>query len=258
MAGQFVWFDLNTTDVQGAISFYSQVVGWTVEVWDGAGFPYPMLKPANGAPIGGVNELDKGARAMGAPSHWLGHLTVDNVEAAVAKITAAGGRALTPVSEVPTVGRMATVQDPWGAVFSAFQPTGDPMPPAAPGAMGVMCWAELMTDDIDKALAFYGDLAGWTKGGEFDIAHGKYVFMRYAGSEDGFGGVMLKPPGLPFGAWIYYFSVPDLEAAVATAQRLGGNLVVPIMDVPGGRIAMMDDPQGAGFALWASAPTPAS
>ena len=255
MAGKFVWFDLNTTDVQGAISFYTKVVGWETEEW--SGMPYTMFKPADGPPIGGVNELHADAAARGVPSHWLGHVAVPDVDEAVAKVLAGGGRVLSPVVDVPTVGRMATVGDPWGAVFSVFQPAGEPPAATPQGAMGVFCWAELMTKDIDTALGFYGGLFGWTRGDHFDMPGGKYVFMRGVGSEQAFGGVMVCPDGMPFGAWVYYFTVPDLDASVAIANANGGTMHMPIMDVPGGRIAMMMDPQGGTYALW-SAPLAAA
>ncbi len=250
MAGTFIWFDLNTTDVQGAISFYTKVVGWETEEW--SGMPYTMFKPAGGAPLGGVNELDAEAAARGVPSHWLGHIAVGDIDQAVAGVLAGGGRVLSPVVDLPTVGRMATVGDPWGAVFSVFQPVGEAQAPTPPGAMGVMCWAELMTKDVGEALGFYGALFGWTRGDHFDMPGGQYVMMRSAGSEQAFAGVMVCPAGMEWGAWLYYFSVPDLDASVAIAKGEGASLHIPIMDVPGGRIAMMVDPQGGNFALWST------
>lgn len=250
MAGKFVWFDLNTTDVPGATAFYTRVVGWETEAWSGGDFPYTMFKPAGGQPLGGVNALDPESAKRGAPSHWLGHVTVADVDAAVAKIVAAGGSALSPAMDIPMVGRMATVSDPWGAVFSVFRPAGEAPDAAAQGAMGVMCWAELMTGDIEGALAFYGELLGWTKGDEMNGGGGRYVLMRQAGSDQSFGGVMVCPAGMERGAWMYYFSVPDLDASVALATGEGAKMHMPIMDVPGGRVAMMVDPQGGNFALW--------
>jgi predicted enzyme related to lactoylglutathione lyase len=50
--------------------------------------------------------------------------------------------------------------------------------------------------------------------------------------------------------WLYYVQVGDLDGAIARAKSRGAKLLNGPMQVPGGaRIAQLDDPQGAGFAL---------
>jgi predicted enzyme related to lactoylglutathione lyase len=49
--------------------------------------------------------------------------------------------------------------------------------------------------------------------------------------------------------WLYYASTSDLEGAMGRAVKAGGKLLNGPMDVPGGRIAQLLDPQGAAFAL---------
>jgi predicted enzyme related to lactoylglutathione lyase len=48
------------------------------------------------------------------------YITVDNADASAEKCTALGGKVLVPPMDVPTVGRMAVLQDPQGAVFSVM------------------------------------------------------------------------------------------------------------------------------------------
>jgi predicted enzyme related to lactoylglutathione lyase len=50
--------------------------------------------------------------------------------------------------------------------------------------------------------------------------------------------------------WLPYFQVDDADRTVARATELGGNVVVPLMDIPNvGRMATLADPQGATFAV---------
>ena len=65
------------------------------------------------------------------------------------------------------------------------------------------------------------------------------------------GGMMKCPhPGLP-AHWLAYVNVPDVDAAAAAAAKLGGQIVVPPMDIPTvGRIAVLVDPQGAAIGIF--------
>jgi predicted enzyme related to lactoylglutathione lyase len=57
------------------------------------------------------------------------------------------------------------------------------------------------------------------------------------------GGVGPSPDGNTHLTW--YVQVPDLQAALDKAEKLGGKTVMPPMDVPGGpSIAMFSDPEG--------------
>jgi predicted enzyme related to lactoylglutathione lyase len=57
------------------------------------------------------------------------------------------------------------------------------------------------------------------------------------------------PPEVP-SYWLPYFAVDDAEASVGKARSLGATVIVPPMDIPNvGRFAVLQDPQGAAFAL---------
>lgn len=249
--GRFVWYELLTTDVEAAIGFYTKVVGWSIEKFSvpGGEGEYPMWKPATAPSIGGVMKLPDEARAMGAPTHWMGHITTSNVEATAAEAVKRGGRTLSPVIEIPTVGRFQTIQDPWGAVFSAFTPAGE-MPPAGVPVPGQVCWHELFTGDLDGAVAFYTALFGWERGDAMDMGPmGTYQLFKIDGQ--GWGGMMKKPDQMPVGAWVYYVVVPDLDAALAATTKAGGQVVFGPMVVPGGgRCGQIIDPQGGFFAYF--------
>ncbi|MCE9670711.1 VOC family protein [Myxococcus stipitatus] len=117
--------------------------------------------------------------------------------------------------------------------------------------VGTPTWMDLMTLDLDKARAFYGDLFGWT----FDIGPkeaGYYTLCQLGGRP--VAGLGLKPPDQPrFAVWNLYFEVDDVDAACARAEKLGGKVVMRPRDVPEShRIAFCVDPTGATFGLWQS------
>lgn len=115
---------------------------------------------------------------------------------------------------------------------------------------GLFCWHDLMTTEPEEALPFYEGLFGWEVSRELELAPGAvYRVLRHAGGE--FGGIGQLPPdsGI-FPYWISYLQTDDVDATTAEALRLGGKQLVPPVDIPGmGRIAVLADRSGAGFAL---------
>src|SRR5688500_1201951 len=126
MAGQFTWFDLSTDDNAASVRFYTQLLGWTTEAW--AGGAYTMFKSGDKT-FGGVMPLADEAKKMGAPPHWMGYVTVDDVDRAAGRAKELGGRVFVPGTDIPNVGRFAVVADPAGAVLALFaskSPSADP------------------------------------------------------------------------------------------------------------------------------------
>ena len=83
------------------------------------------------------------------------------------------------------------------------------------------------------------------------------------GEEAGFGGLVpvntVPTPAVLGPHWLPYFEVDDGDAAVADVERLGGELTLEPMDMPGvGKLANVADPYGAHFAVIKSAEAPGS
>ena len=57
------------------------------------------------------------------------------------------------------------------------------------------------------------------------------------------------PPGTP-PFWLVYFAAEDLDAALAKVSELGGTALMGNTDIGIARIAVVQDPQGAVFALY--------
>ena len=247
--GRFVWHDLMTTDPDAAQSFYTKLIGWGTEAWDGP-MPYTMWTN-NGQSLGGVMTLPDEAKQAGAPPHWLGYIQTPDVDATVKAADENQGKVLAPAQDIPEVGRFAVLADPQGAAFAIFTPGGD-MPGGGEPQIGQYSWNELNTSDHENAWGFYEALFGWKKLDAMDMGEmGMYQMFTHEGGELPLGGMFNKPkemPGPPF--WLYYCRVDDVHKAVETVKELGGQVLNGPMEVPGGdHVAQCMDPQGAAFAL---------
>jgi hypothetical protein len=212
------------------------------------------LVSAGPARVAGIMALPDEARAMGAQPGWEGYIAVADVDAAVARIAAAGGQTCHPPSDIPGVGRFAAMTDPHGATFTVFRvtPGDDPPPPAAPGTVGHVGWHELHAGDGAAAFDFYAGQFGWEKHEAMDMGPaGSYQMFGVAGSDNNsMGGMMTKMPETPRPHWVYYINVDAIDAAVERIGAAGGKVVHGPEEVPGGSwIVNALDPQGALFAL---------
>lgn len=241
--GRMVWRELATKDVAKAKRFYGELFGWTFEDRSmGPAGTYTMVN-ANGAGRGGIMQMHGEMAQM--PSHWAVYVSVKDVDAAAKAAKDAGGTVGYGPQDIPDVGRFAVVLDPDGASICAFKSgMGDPAP-AMPGT-GEFCWETLSTKDIEGAKRFYAKVFGW-KVGEFG---GMPVFGVAEGMENQVADVQLAQGPVPPN-WLTFVAVENLDASASRAQKLGGQVMMPAMDVPGvGRIAVITDDQSAAIGLF--------
>jgi predicted enzyme related to lactoylglutathione lyase len=248
--GKFVWYDLMTTDMAAAETFYSDVVGWEAK---DAGMPtsrYTIFS-VTGRPVAGLTTIPDEVRARGGRPAWMGYIGVDDVDRAAEEITQKGGAVHKPATDIPGVGRFAVVADPQGAFFYLFKPSGgdqgEEPPMGTPGHVG---WRELMTSDLDGAFAFYAAQFGFTKTEAMDMGPMGIYQLFATGGKEAVGGMMKRPPEVPMSFWTFYFNVDGLDAAMERVKSGRGQVLNGPMEVPGGAwIAQCSDPQGAMFAL---------
>lgn len=115
--GAFSWCELMTTDPEAARTFYTQLFGWGSKAMEMPNGTYTTLQVGE-ASIAGMMKIPD--ESQGMPPNWGCYVTVSDVEATCARATQLGGKVLVPVMEVPTVGRMAVIQDPQGAMLSVI------------------------------------------------------------------------------------------------------------------------------------------
>jgi predicted enzyme related to lactoylglutathione lyase len=113
--GTFCWESLVTTDKKAAADFYTRVTSLKVEDFQGM----PALSRGTGMSDG---VADIGDAPPGVPPHWMSHVVVKNLEESRDRAARLGGQVMMPEIVVPTVGRIAIIADPVGAIISLFEP----------------------------------------------------------------------------------------------------------------------------------------
>lgn len=246
--GDFVWYELLTTEPEAAAAFYGAVLGWAVQ--PGGAVPGYRLFVAAGTEVAGVMALPPEAVQAGMPPQWLGYIGVDGVDEAVAGVLAAGGSQYVPPTDIPGIGRFALLADPQGVPFYVMRGTMDEASDAfAPMRPGHCNWNELTTTDREAALRFYGTQFGWEKGDAMPIGETEeYRFLQHHGVT--LGAVMNRMPGASGPGWTFYFGVPDIDRAAGQVTTGGGTVQHGPAEVPGGSFIILGtDPQGARFGL---------
>jgi predicted enzyme related to lactoylglutathione lyase len=238
--GTFSWTDLATPDAQASKEFYGELFPW-----DFTDEPIPEGGVYVMATLGG-----RAAAAMFETTErhpaWASYVTVDDADAVTEKARELGANVLAEPFDVMDVGRMSTIQDPTGAVFCVWQPRRSIGAEVVNGH-GALSLNQLNTSDPEAAQQFYSELFGWRIE---QVAGTETPYWGIYRGERLNGGMMPLPPGAPMPShWLVYFGTGDLDATAGLIGSAGGTLMVPPSDVPGGRILVAQDPQGAIFAL---------
>jgi predicted enzyme related to lactoylglutathione lyase len=189
-----------------------------------------------------------------APTAWNLYIGTDDIEALTRNVRDAGGTVAMSPFDVGDQGRMAVYQDPAGAFISAWQ--GARMGGFQTDAPNSFGWAELNARGIDKALPFYERVFGWTTR-QSEMGEGQPPYTEFLLEGQSIAGAWEMNPMVPAEVpsyWQIYFSVEDVDAAYQKALGLGATEMLPPQDFPGGRFAIVSDPEGAGFGLLKTAP----
>lgn len=237
------WVDLGTSDAAGAREFYSKVFGWKVEVNPDPQYGGYGLAKLNGQDAAGIGPT----MSPDQPTAWSIYIGTDDVEALAKSVADSGGTVAAPPFEVGDQGRMAVFVDPAGAFISAWQATQ--MGGFATEGANAFGWAELNARGVDKAMPFYEKVFGWEPKsvGAMDRPYTEFQLDGHSIA----GATEMNPmvPAEVPSYWQVYFAVDDVDASHATALAAGARELVAPMDYPGGRLSIVQDPQGAAFGL---------
>lgn len=248
--GSFCWPELATTDQKAGVAFYRTLFGWDVnEQPIGPTETYSLFQ-LRGKEVAAAYTIRAEERQYGVPPHWNAYISVENADAAATRGLELGGSIIASPFDVMDAGRMAVLQDPTGARFQVWQPKRH-IGTRIQGEPGALCWTELATRDTKTAEKFYTQLFGWSAkvGTDGGMEYTKFSINGKPGA-----GMMAMPaqapPQVP-AHWTPYFQVTDCDATAAKAASAGGKTIVPPTDIPKvGRFAMLQDPQGAMFAIF--------
>lgn len=245
--GTFSWTDLNTTDQEAAKTFYAALFGWEItDMPAGDEVVYSMAAIGDDW-VAAISPQPQQQRDAGAPPSWNSYVTVTDVDATAARAQELGAAVHAPPFDVLDAGRMAVIQDPQGAWFLPWEPRQH-IGAGLVNAPGALCWNELGSPDLDGSAAFYGELLGWTTT-PMEGADPPYLVIKTADGHTNGGIRPPAPPGTP-PFWLVYFATADIDAALDDVTRLGGSVLVGTTDIGIAKIAVVQDPQGAVFALY--------
>jgi predicted enzyme related to lactoylglutathione lyase len=116
MGNPFVHFELMSTDVGKAKTFYGKLFDWKLEDMPMGDMIYTMIKVGDGTG-GGLMKNPM----PGAPSTWVAYVDVDNLKAATAKAKSLGATLVKDVTEVKGRGSFTIITDPTGAMLGLWE-----------------------------------------------------------------------------------------------------------------------------------------
>jgi predicted enzyme related to lactoylglutathione lyase len=242
--GTPIWVDLGSPDLAASSRFYGQLFGWQAEDMGEQVGHYTMFRQ-DGKAVAAVGPL----MSADQPVAWTTYISTPNAEETARKVTAAGGKVLSPPMQVMEEGTLAVFADPAGAAFAVWQP-GRMKGAELVNKPVSLDWNELATRDMEAAKAFYTQVFPWTaKTSSMDGGH-QYTEWQIDGRSIA-GGLTIGemvPASVPPN-WLVYFAVANTDDIVKRAQELGGKVMSPASDIPQGRMAVLTDPQGATFAV---------
>ena len=227
----FCRYELRTTDVDAARAFYAGLLG--PDFW-GEGIDVQPMPPQSAE--------------RGAPSHWLGHIGVDDVVGTALRFIDAGAALIGQPPGAPVPSERAILRDPFGAFLAL---TSDR---TAADADRVP-WHMLLARDEAQAFDVYRRFFGWTPVESVNTRLREERLQLFHWDLARHGGATTNAASLPHvhPQWLFFFRTANLTASLATVREWGG-LTLPVTVTPEGwRLAACDDPQGAAFGLYEDA-----
>jgi predicted enzyme related to lactoylglutathione lyase len=237
-----------TTDKDAVIPFYRDLFGWSYQSVDmGPELGSYQIIYSGEHQIGGFVDLKSSA---GFSSHWMGYVSVADVDdAEIAAIQAGGSQRVEPI-DLPGVGRFAVVADPSGAAISLLRRIKEPDQAPPKRGDGVVCWDELLVHDPDRCKSFYQRVFGWSHQDQ-DIG-GLLTYTLFNADDEEIAGMVEIPPGQPQRpVWLPYIQCADVDDRMSQIGDSGGTVWQLPHDIPDvGRYGIAVDPSGALFGLF--------
>jgi predicted enzyme related to lactoylglutathione lyase len=246
------WVDLSSSDAQASRDFYSKLFSWRVDVNPDPQYGGYALAKIGDKDVAGIGP----AQAPDAPTAWSIYIGTDDIADLAERVQAAGGNVVAPPFDVGDQGKMAVFQDPAGAIISAWQGTRmGGFQTDAPNSFG---WAELNARGVETAIPFYTAVFGWTTRTS-EMGEGQPPYTEFLLDGQSVAGAWEMNPMVPAEVpsyWQVYFAVDDVDGSFRRAIEAGAHEMLPPQDFPGGRFAIVSDPQGASIGLLKTTPTP--
>lgn len=246
LVGKVVWNDLITQDLDVARRFYGELFGWTFEQSTAPGGQPYLLARSGRIFVAGMVAVNSPSKDL-VLSRWLPYVSVNDVDASVARATAAGATVLVSARDV-NLGRVAVIEDKEKAVLGlARSRIGDPDDTTTAPGPGRVVWTELLANDPAAASQFYQSVIGVTAR-TIERHGGPYTLLSERGTDR--TGILMNPQDNAAPVWLTYIGVEDPVSAAARVEALGGKVILPPSpQLRDGTMAVVTDPTGALFAL---------
>ncbi|MFB7512157.1 VOC family protein [Streptomyces sp. NPDC056144] len=116
-----VWAELHVADPEAVLGFYRRLFGWRWAEMEAPGMTYRVISTAEGdqedASFGGAATLQEGME----PS-WVPYFAVEDADEIATAAAENRGSVIMPAADIPDVGRIAWLADPFGAPFAVLKP----------------------------------------------------------------------------------------------------------------------------------------
>ncbi|MCM2388614.1 VOC family protein [Streptomyces albipurpureus] len=240
------WVDAMFPDIEGAKSFYGELLGWTFG--DPANeFGGYTTAYSDGKAVGAIVQRMPG---MDAPAAWTLYFAASDAAATTAKIRQNGGTVAVEPMAVGDLGTMVLGADPSGVSFGAWQAGKHQGFEKKNGEHGAYAWSDVCSREVARTDAFFPAVF------PFHVQRmdeeGVDFRLWSVGADPVAGRMKIEnefPPDAPPFINVH-FSVPDADAAAAKTTQLGGKVLWGPMDSPFGRFATVTDQQGAVFTVF--------
>ena len=120
LLGRPVWYELMTTDTKAAEAFYAKVIGWTAAPMEGAGDSYTIFSRSGKVQVAGLMKTPSEDGTCRPSGRCMWPCPTSRMASRTSSDSAASE--LSPVIDIPKVGRMQMMKDPQGAAFYIIQP----------------------------------------------------------------------------------------------------------------------------------------
>ena len=240
--GTFIGADLITEDAEAASGFYADLFGWDVEKVEDGGYRINH----KGRLIGSISQID-GSQDVDR-SFWLVALAVNDLKQSMRSAGENNATVYEKITKVNDLGRYAVIGDAEKAPVMFIQSGKTPI--GGTEGPGAWVWAELWTDDIEKAATFYADVVGighdtTDRGGE-----DYHLFTSQGKPRAGIVKIPVELERVDPG-WAPYVGITDIAATLAKAKKLGGRVILGETEHPAaGSVALILDPVGAALFVY--------
>ncbi len=228
-------------------SFYNKLFGWKYhnEKWPNK--IYTIIQKDSEI-LGGLTDLNQTPLPLETPPHMSVYIAVYSIDDITKSCEKFGGQVLIEPFDLENLMRISVIQDPGGAVFSLLEPGTFQAMNTDRSKEGVPSWFELITPDLNKSVAFYAQIFGWTFiTTEKDFTRSLYIQC----GEQIIGKMTAASSQKSSPEWRVYYRVKSIEHKIKLAKALGAQQFSAIKDVPHiGKAATFADSVGISFGIF--------